>query len=665
MHSLPDRLNQTCLSTNGDLQGIWNMRIITLLFSLLMLCCNQLSCTSQSLDQWLDIIDKAEGNRSPVIEAVILERAELDYDDTIEITILANDPDGDLLEYAYSALDTSNTNEMGIPYQVGSIEGTGANIQYHAPSNYPADVTLTILVKDMKSDGSYKGGYAQTTRQLSIRNDAPVINTLLVVGSESYLGQEIPIYFIATDPDGDPITYTWSSNIEGVFEDLSDQDQHTGTVSPSGNTVYFADFNTWGKVSFKLELSDGKGNYTFGYLDANILPPLGESEYESYVNTFSYSPSIMMFPNASRGWFTGLWGTLFQYTRDETTQEPVWNYVASPYNGYYPFLDISESTDGYTYFMNSESLYFYDGTSVDEFDIPTSMIGKLLDIEMWNASLGWAATYGIGVYEYQNDTWTRLSIQSEFIDNRIIENMPYIGLNMINESLGYVLGVYYEDPNYVTTVFRFDGEKWIDQRYTTENQDDFHALVNAFYLITDSVGILYSELRYGYEDEPVFCYTWEADSWPPKTHPSFVTGNLYGMFEFFGMAGVFGGYEKDGGSKITKVLRYVHGSDSWQDVSEGLPSDDLIRDVSLVNSNSLYVCTESGNFYAYNGETWESMSLSIAREEVTKIIPHRMSMLSPDEGWCVVSGIPSHGRDPIYLMLYYDGTTWQEYNYEE
>ncbi len=86
---------------------------------------------------------------------------------------------------------------------------TGPEVQWTAPLDR-GEVTITVIADDRKS------GIDSASIVLTVVNDAPVITAFTSSASFVLLGNEIGLSVAATDPDGEDITYTFTTSPVGV-----------------------------------------------------------------------------------------------------------------------------------------------------------------------------------------------------------------------------------------------------------------------------------------------------------------------------------------------------------------------------------------------------------------------------------------------------------------
>ncbi|HEX2868291.1 MAG TPA: LamG-like jellyroll fold domain-containing protein [Ignavibacteriales bacterium] len=148
----------------------------------------------------------------------------------------------------------------------GSISGTGASVQWNAPDSL-GSYLITCTVTDTKG---LKDSQSVTIQSVERLNNPPVIASIKADPGKVDLNASSVITCLASDPDKDPLTYTWSAP--------------SGTLSPSGN-----------KASWKSP--GAAGNY---YITCTVTDTMGGAAKDSVlipVRDFSLMPtgSLVMY----------------------------------------------------------------------------------------------------------------------------------------------------------------------------------------------------------------------------------------------------------------------------------------------------------------------------------------------------------------------------------
>ncbi|MBI4976982.1 MAG: FG-GAP repeat protein [Spirochaetes bacterium] len=178
-------------------------------------------------------------NRAPVIASFTMSPAVVKPGSNATLTVVASDPDGDTLSYTYlfSGLVTN---------------GTGSSITAHSTSNIAT--TVWVLVSDTN------GGVSSNFLTFRATNLAPVIASFSGVPWVLKTNQQSTLTASASDPDGDPVAYTYEIVSNG------------GTVSGSGATVTYTATNVWptGIAAIRVIASDGYGGSATNVLEMPV-----------------------------------------------------------------------------------------------------------------------------------------------------------------------------------------------------------------------------------------------------------------------------------------------------------------------------------------------------------------------------------------------------------
>ncbi len=177
------------------------------------------------------------GNRPPIISGLTPALWQLYPSGVTEIQVVAADPDGDKVDITWQATG-------------GKINGAGYVVQWQAPNEY-GSYTITAIA----SDG--KGGSAQQSINIGVgANQAPQLTSLSAKPPTVGLGGSSTISCIATDPDGDTVTYNWQVD--------------AGNITGVGSTVTWIAPQKEGVFNVIVKLSDGKGGETNGSVPVTV-----------------------------------------------------------------------------------------------------------------------------------------------------------------------------------------------------------------------------------------------------------------------------------------------------------------------------------------------------------------------------------------------------------
>jgi outer membrane protein OmpA-like peptidoglycan-associated protein len=149
--------------------------------------------------------------------------------DTVTVHVEASDPDNDSLSYSYSATG-------------GSVEGTGANARWNSAGLAPGAYTVSVKVDDGK------GGSASCSADIKVEEkpNHPPTASLSVERSPINQGERTGITCSGSDPDNDPLTYSYTST--------------GGQIVGSGSNVQFDSTGLQpGTYTVTCTVNDGRG----------------------------------------------------------------------------------------------------------------------------------------------------------------------------------------------------------------------------------------------------------------------------------------------------------------------------------------------------------------------------------------------------------------------
>ena len=148
----------------------------------------------------------------------------VDGEEALAVSGAATDPEGDRLTYRWSSNGGGTFDDDAAP-----------ETTWTAPpkTNAAQEITLTLTVTD---DGHVERA-ATVTVQVTVRaNRAPDVTATATTPTTVNGGGTVTLHGTASDPDGDPLLHTWSSNGGGIFEDASALDT-TWTAPPKTNAL--------------------------------------------------------------------------------------------------------------------------------------------------------------------------------------------------------------------------------------------------------------------------------------------------------------------------------------------------------------------------------------------------------------------------------------------
>jgi outer membrane protein OmpA-like peptidoglycan-associated protein len=163
--------------------------------------------------------------------------------DSVAVHVTASDPDSDTLTYSYTATG-------------GTVEGTGADGRWTSTGLSAGNYTVNAKVDDGK------GGTATCAADISVQpkpNQPPVISCS-TDRSPIQPGERTGITSVASDPDNDELTYSYSTT--------------GGQVTGTGAKVEFDSTGLQaGSYTVKCSVSDGKGGTADASTNVDVQQP--------------------------------------------------------------------------------------------------------------------------------------------------------------------------------------------------------------------------------------------------------------------------------------------------------------------------------------------------------------------------------------------------------
>ncbi|HYL10732.1 MAG TPA: PKD domain-containing protein [Candidatus Acidoferrales bacterium] len=161
--------------------------------------------------------------------------------DTVAVRAQASDPDNDPLTYTWSASG-------------GSVEGSGPEVRWNSGSAGPGSYTVTVRVDDGR------GGTVSCSADVKVEpmpNRPPVISSCTAEPASVEVDQPVRISANASDPDNDPLTYSWQTS--------------GGQLTGTGANVQLTSA-TPGRFTVKARVDDGRGGTADCETSAEFTP---------------------------------------------------------------------------------------------------------------------------------------------------------------------------------------------------------------------------------------------------------------------------------------------------------------------------------------------------------------------------------------------------------
>ena len=206
---------------------------------------------------------------------------------TATLSVTASDADGDPLSYSWSTTG-------------GSVSGSGSTAVY---TPLPVTVSTVYRVDVVVSDG--KGGSVTGTVNVTVNpsggNTSPSITSGPTASPSTITNaQTATLSVTASDADGDPLSYSWSTT--------------GGSVSGSGSTAVYTPLPVTVSTVYRVDVvvSDGKGGSVTGTVNVTVNPSGGNT-----------SPSITSGPTASPSTITNAQTATLSVTASDADGDPL------------------------------------------------------------------------------------------------------------------------------------------------------------------------------------------------------------------------------------------------------------------------------------------------------------------------------------------------------
>jgi hypothetical protein len=234
----------------------------------------------------------AFANSAPYFVSLLASKANTDSSQTVQLSAVAADPDGDKLEFSWVSdaggafsgqNDTATTSAVSFKASAdGSYKVTVAATD---PSGAQAQISMSIQVSSANQTGNLIA--------IIDMNGAPVVTDITSPNAQAgavsvRAGSPISLTATATDPDGDALSFQWAAgnddagNVCGSFAGQKDAFGRSDVLF----TVTTA--QAWGgSCAVTVTVSDGRGGTNTGTLQIGLLAPTVAGGPQFYVTAVS------------------------------------------------------------------------------------------------------------------------------------------------------------------------------------------------------------------------------------------------------------------------------------------------------------------------------------------------------------------------------------------
>ena len=223
------------------------------------------------------VLVSTQSNRAPTLAALETDPPRVEPGGTITVRARTSDPDGDSLSYDWNA---PNNWSLSTPMK-GVAELT-------APTSYGASGTVSVTIED-----GFGGQASGTTTVATVDNADPIISNLSARPNPVARGGTSTVEAIASDPNGDSLTYNWSIAGNWSSPDTSGdqiQVQAPDQYGVSTTVELVVDDGNGGSARATVTIStEGNSPPTITSLTAN--PPVVDPGNTSTLETIATDPN--------------------------------------------------------------------------------------------------------------------------------------------------------------------------------------------------------------------------------------------------------------------------------------------------------------------------------------------------------------------------------------
>ncbi|RKG62576.1 hypothetical protein D7X30_04630 [Corallococcus sp. AB011P] len=190
-------------------------------------------------------------NEAPIIDFVAANPSTVAAGGTVSLYASAHDPNpGDTLGYAWSATGGTFASTTEPVTSWTAPASTGLQTLTLTVTDSRGLASSALLVVNVLPEGEGEA-------ELSIFfNSAPQVSSITATATQLSVGQMTTVFALATDLDGDHLSYSWSASCAGTWTDSSSAlGEFTPSLVPAG---------ACNNCRLTVAVSDGRGGHTTG-----------------------------------------------------------------------------------------------------------------------------------------------------------------------------------------------------------------------------------------------------------------------------------------------------------------------------------------------------------------------------------------------------------------
>ena len=217
-------------------------------------------------------------NAAPIIDALTASGSQAAPGSSVRLNLAAHDPNpGDVLTYAWTATGGS-FNDATIADPVWTAPSTTGlyTLSVTVADQLGAAATISLDIDVSASNG--KGAGVITVGL----NTFPVISDVSASPASIDRNESAALTLTVSDPDGDPMTFAWTSDCAGSFNDAT-----------AHNPIFTADAAAaYGACTLEVVADDGKGGTTAGSITILIAQPVNPNLAPGVLSAFQTALTV-------------------------------------------------------------------------------------------------------------------------------------------------------------------------------------------------------------------------------------------------------------------------------------------------------------------------------------------------------------------------------------
>jgi hypothetical protein len=184
-------------------------------------------------------------NNPPTVQSVTIDQASPETNDTLTATVVASDPDGDPLVHSYQWL------KNGVAVAGATASAYDLSVAGNGDAGDQIAVRVTTFDGQVSSSPVTSAPVTVASSGGGGENSPPIVESVTIDQASPRTNDTLTATVVATDPDGDPLTYShqWTKNGADI----------SGATSPSLDLAVAGNGDKADAIAVRVTASDGHG----------------------------------------------------------------------------------------------------------------------------------------------------------------------------------------------------------------------------------------------------------------------------------------------------------------------------------------------------------------------------------------------------------------------